>query len=102
VTAWAANTDGERRLAAVLAWSAVALFAIQVGLFSRLAVRTEQYVASGAAPPRSFEYVGASPVDELRVTYAEYLEVPGFDDRKAAFSRFLAWQREHMARRSPP
>jgi hypothetical protein len=41
-------------------------------------------------------------VDELRVTYAEYLEVPGFDDRKAAFRRFLDWQRVHMTRQSTP
>ena len=102
VTAWASTTDGEQRLTTALAWSAVAVFAIQAGLFSRLAVRTEQHLASGAAPPRSFEYVGASPVDELRVTYAEYLEVPGFDDRKEAFRRFLDWQREQMVRRETP
>lgn len=99
---WAASTDGQRRLTPVVAWSAVALFAIQAGLFLRLALRTEQYLASGAPPPRSFDYVGASPVDELRVTYAEYLDVPGFAERKAAFHRFLDWQREHMVRRSPP
>ena len=102
VTRWSGHPDGGRRLTAVVAWSAVALFAIQAGLFSRLAVRTEQHLASGAAPPRSFEYVGASPVDELRVTYAEYLEVPGFDDRKAAFRRFLDWQQAHMVRPTPP
>ena len=65
---------------------------MQAILFTRLAIRTERQTASGALPPRHFEYVGSSPVDELRVTYAEYLGVPGFADRKAAFRRFLAWQ----------
>lgn len=99
---WTVETDSERRVTAALAWFTVALFVMQAGLFSRLAIRTEQHLASGAAPPRAFEYVGASPVDELRVTYAEYLEVPGFDDRKAAFRRFLDWQRVHMTRQSIP
>jgi len=73
--------------------AALAIFAMQAILFTRLAIRTGRQTASGAPPPRHFEYVGSSPVDELRVTYAEYLGVPGFADRKAAFRRFLAWQR---------
>jgi len=72
--------------------AALAIFAMQAILFTRLAIRTARQTASGAPPPRHFEYVGSSPVDELRVTYAEYLGVPGFADRKAAFRRFLAWQ----------
>jgi hypothetical protein len=81
---------------------AVILFAVQAGLFWRLALRTERTLGAGAVPPRQFDYVGASPVDELRVTYAEYLEIPGFDDRKEAFRRFLQWQDAHMPRKSPP
>ena len=77
--------------------AALAVSAIQAILFARLAIRTERQKASGAPPPRSFAYAGTSPVDELRVTYAEYLNAPGFTDRKAAFRRFLAWQRIEMS-----
>lgn len=71
----------------------IAMFTIQAGLFIRLTLRTESYLASGAPPPRRFEFRGASPVEELRTTYKEYLEIPGFADRKRAFRRFLEWQR---------
>ena len=85
--------NGSRRRATAASVMAMVLFTLQAGFFARLAIRTEQHLASGAAPPRQFDYVGASLVDDLRMTYAEYLTVPGFDERKAAFRRFLAWQR---------
>jgi hypothetical protein len=89
------------QLAPVLKAAAIAIFVVQAGLFVRLAIRTERHVTSGAAPPRDFQYFGASPVDELRVTYAEYVGVPGFEARKAAFRRFLGWQWIAVARMSP-
>jgi BON domain-containing protein len=102
---WWASTDRSRtyghRASTWLAAAAVAIFAAQAVLFTRLAVRTERVVTSGAPPPREFEYHGASPVDELRVTYAEYLHVPGFQARKAAFRRFLAWQWVAVSTMSP-
>jgi hypothetical protein len=79
----------------------LAVFTAQAALFARMAIRTERHLASGAEPPRPFAYVSASPVDELRVTYAEYLEVPGFEPQKAAFRRFLQWQRLDASRLSP-
>jgi hypothetical protein len=79
----------------------IAVFAVQLGLFVRLAIRTEQRLASGAPPPRDFEFRGASPVEELRVTYKEYLAVPGFQDRKRAFRKFLEWQRLAVSSMSP-
>ena len=89
-----------RRSRVAAAWSgeilllgALAVFAAQALLFERLALDTSRYQAKGAPPARGFEYAGTSPVDELRVTYREYQEVPGFQDRKAAFRRFLTWQR---------
>jgi hypothetical protein len=69
------------------------VFVVQAVLFVRLGLRTHQHLASGAPPPRAFDYVGASPMDELRVTYREYLSIPGFAQRKAAMRRFLEWQR---------
>jgi len=75
----------------------IAVFAVQAGLFARLAIRTGHQLASGAPPPRQFEFRGASPVEELRVTYKEYLGVPGFEDRKRAFRKFLEWQRLDVA-----
>jgi hypothetical protein len=92
---------GPRTTPALVLCVALAVFAVQAVLFARLAVRTQGAVAEGAAPPRAFDYVGASPVDELRVTYAEYLGVPGFAARKAAFRRFLGWQRIAVSRMSP-
>jgi hypothetical protein len=77
------------------------LFVAQAGLFARLAIRTEHHRASGAEPPRAFAYISASPVDELRVTYAEYLDVPGFERQKASFRRFLQSQRMAASRLSP-
>src|SRR4051812_15004175 len=79
----------------------VIVFAVQAVLFTRLAVRTERLLASAAPPPRQFDYVGASPVDELRVTYAEYLDAPGFESQKHAFRRFLAWQRIAVSPMAP-
>jgi len=96
--ATAVSTGGpDKTRATVVLIAALAVFAIQAILFARLAIRTERQKASGAPPPRSFAYAGNSPVDELRVTYAEYLNAPGFTDRKAAFRRFLAWQRIEMS-----
>jgi hypothetical protein len=71
----------------------IAVFAAQAGLFIRLAIRTERHIASGAPPPRDFEFRGASPVEELRTTYKEYRDIPGFEHRKRAFRHFLEWQR---------
>jgi len=96
-----AATTRRARLRDAVMVAVLFLFVLQAGLFGRLAIRTEQRVAAGAAPPRAFDYIGASPVDELRTSYAEYLEVSGFADRKAAFRRFLAWQRVHLSRMSP-
>jgi len=73
--------------------AAMTVFVVQAVLFVRLGLRTYQHLASGAPPPRAFDYVGASPMDELRVTYREYLSIPGFAQRKAAMRRFLEWQR---------
>jgi hypothetical protein len=76
----------------------LAIFVAQALVFARLAVRTERVVAGRVSPPREFKYASASPVDELRVTYAEYREVPGFADRKAAMRRFLIRQRIDASR----
>ena len=96
VMAWRAKR-GSVSLATAAAAAALAVFMIQAALFSRLALRTEHHLASGAGPPRAFDYVGASLVDDLRMTYAEYMTVPGFEDRKASFRRFLAWQRVQVS-----
>ena len=79
----------------------IVVFLAQLALFARLWSRTDRYLASGSPPPRPFSYVSASPVDELRVTYAEYQQIPGFAAEKASFRRFLQWQRIDVSRLSP-
>jgi hypothetical protein len=96
-SAWAPNGVGGRF--ALIA--AVAVFVTQAVLFTRLGISTYQHLASGTPPPRAFAYVGASPVDELRMTYREYAGIPGFERRKAAMRRFLQWQRMTVSPMSP-
>ena len=90
----AATSGVGRRIGLV---AAVAIFVVQAVLFVRLGLRTHDHVASGAPPPRPFDYVGASPMDELRVTYREYDSIPGFTKQKAAMRRFLEWQRLELS-----
>jgi hypothetical protein len=90
-----------RWVVAAFMTAVIGAFVAQAALFARLAVRTEMRLASGAPPPRPFRFVGAAPVDESRASYAEYLEVPGFDREKAAVRRYLQWQWIDASRLSP-
>jgi len=72
--------------------AAIALFCLQSALFARLAVSTERHLASGTPPPRQFRHVGVFPLGEVEDSYAEYLLVAGFDDKKAALRAFLREQ----------
>ena len=85
---WARWTRSALRVAYV---TAIALFAAQVLMFGRLAVRTERYLASGDPPPRRFQSVGSVPIGDLRQNYAEYMDMAGFDDRKAKLRAYLNW-----------
>ena len=96
-----AGTTTVRIIGRIAAIAAIAVFVTQAVLFARLGIRTHQDLSSGAPPPRAFEYAGASPVDELRVTYREYEGIPGFEGRKAAMRRFLEWQRMALSPMSP-
>lgn len=96
-----AREVGARAAYSLAGIAVLLLFVAQAGLFARLAIRTEHHRASGAEPPRAFAYISASPVDELRVTYAEYLDVPGFERQKTSFRRFLQSQRIAASRLAP-
>jgi hypothetical protein len=79
----------------------MAMFAGQSVLFARLAATVESHAASGTPPPRPFRYRAAAPVDEMTQTYAEYMRIPGFEDKKASFRRFLNWQQLEISEMRP-
>jgi hypothetical protein len=81
--------------------AAVALFAAQAMIFTRLADRTERYLASGSPPPRQFRSVGTVSLDDLRQSYREYITIPGFEDRKEKLLRYLDRLEVDSARNTP-
>jgi hypothetical protein len=91
----------ERASTRLVCVAAVALFAVQTLFFARLAIRTERHLASGEPPPRPFRSVGSVPVDALHQNYLEYVNIPGFDERKRKLLAYLNWL-EIEAARMPP
>jgi hypothetical protein len=94
-------TGWKRSALGVASGAAVVLFAAQVLIFGRLAVRTERYLASGDGPPRQFQSVGAVPIGDLRQNYAEYMGIAGFDDRKGKLRAYLNWLEIDAAKMTP-
>jgi uncharacterized membrane protein len=92
VVFYAWRAPGGRRAALQVACAAIiVLFAAQALIFRRLAVRTEDHLASGLPPPRQFGSVGAVSIGDLRQNYAEYMDIAGFDDRKGKLRAYLNW-----------
>ena len=86
----------------VLLTVALGVFVGQSILFGRLAMNTEERLASGPPTPRQFRYVASAPIDEISQSYAEYTRVRGFDRKKRLLRHFMNWQQIEMARLSPP
>jgi hypothetical protein len=80
---------------------AISTLAGQAVLFARLAASVGSRAAAGTPPPRPFRYRAAAPLDEMTQTYAEYMRIPGFEDRKASLRRFLNWQQLEMSEMRP-
>jgi hypothetical protein len=72
-----------------LAWSAAASLVVAGLLFLRLAAQTEERITAGVRPTRPMRYAGSVELDQAREAYYEYLELPGFDQKKAALRAFL-------------
>jgi hypothetical protein len=73
----------------VVAATLVALFGVSVLLFARLARHTEAMIAARTWPTDGIRYVSAVHVDEVAESYLEYLNVPGFADKKAALKTYV-------------
>ena len=76
---------GER----IVAVGLIALFGVSTVLFARLARHTEAQIAAHALPAEDVLYVSAVHVDEVAESYWEYLEVPGFEAKKAALKEYV-------------
>lgn len=67
----------------------VALLGVSALLFARLARHTEAMIAERTWPTEGIRYVSAAHVDEVAESYLEYLNVPGFDAKKAALKAYV-------------
>jgi hypothetical protein len=66
-------------------------------LFGRLAAKTETIEVDRVRPSRTFKYTGSLDWDEVRASYREYLQVPGFDEKKIRLAQFLQrWSEAHV------
>ncbi len=89
LVAWGRKVRGNDAVREGLGWSATAALAGAGLLFVPLARSTERRIAAGERPPRPMAYVAAVELDQVREAYAEYLELPGFVEKKAALRAFL-------------
>lgn len=67
----------------------VATFIATTVLFSRLAVRTERWIATDGPPPRAMECSSRVMWDEVRASFEEYQFAAGFESQKTALETFL-------------
>ena len=74
----------------IIAVALIALFGVSAALFARLRrADTEAQIAAHALPAEEALYVSAVHVDEVAESYWEYLELPGFDAKKAALKDYV-------------
>jgi hypothetical protein len=79
----------------ITAASVLAVFICTAVLFGILVVKTENS-AGQIRYGRTFTYRGAMDRDEVRASYLEYLQIPGFDDKKIRLAQFLdRWSQAH-------
>lgn len=60
--------------------------------FTPLAVSLETAIREGTRSPGRYPYRNTFNVRDLRISYNEYLRVPGFEDEKQAIALFLLSQ----------
>lgn len=95
----AALRPSEIRVAA----GVVIVFTAAQLLFFNLAINTERKIAAGIKPGREFSYTAGYQLDTVRMTYMEYLRIPGFEEKKQKMNDFLlAAEIKQRALRSSP
>jgi hypothetical protein len=72
-----------------LGWSATLVLVAASVTFVPLARETERRIAAGIRPSRPMKHTGSVELDQAREAYYEYLELAGFDEKKAALLAFL-------------
>jgi hypothetical protein len=60
-----------------------------VAIFTNLSIATYKIIAAKAQPPRTFTHIGTVDIDEVIFSYKEYMEVPGFDDKKGRLLHYI-------------
>ena len=64
-------------------------FVVMTVTFVNLAVTTDRVIADKIPAPTAFTHIGKVDIDEVRESYKEYLQVPGFDDKKTLLNNYL-------------
>jgi hypothetical protein len=75
--------------------SAICFIAISI-IFTNLSVVTNRIIASKVPASREYARISKFNIDEVKITYNEYLNVPGFDDKKTRLADFI-----YMVENSP-
>lgn len=73
----------------IIAYGLIILFVLTSADFARLAIRVETQIATGHVPTTQAKYISPVRVDEVEDSYCEYLNVPGFEAKKAALKAYL-------------
>ena len=76
-------------LARTLLISSVLSYVAMTVMFTNLAVTTNQIINAKLPPPPTSIHVSTVDTDEVRLTYLEYMSVPGFIDKKANLSKYV-------------
>ena len=69
-----------------------AVYVASTGMFVRLARGVEGDIAAGRPARRDYAFTNTFSVRDMRESCNEYRRIPGFDDKREAFKRFLIRQ----------
>jgi hypothetical protein len=78
-----------RAVEGVVAAAILIVFTVGTAAFLRLAIHTEAMVANNGQWAHRFPRTGTVPLGQVAASYDEYLHVPDFDRKKAAFAQYL-------------
>ena len=84
-----APTERSGRGERVLGYVLVGIFIAANAIFVRFAVRIESNLSKRQFPLHQIQYVSSVYIGEVARSYREYLNVPGFQDKKAALLNFV-------------
>jgi hypothetical protein len=78
-----------KQIKTIFVFSSIIGFGICVFLFANLVNNVQMVPVSGVSHSQQFKYVNVVDVDEVKLSYLEYLEVPGFGSNKDRLRRYL-------------